>query len=227
MKTALLWLSLSGLSGGELYAQVGSTVLASYDTTSLAELFNRVPVGFTFSGAGATRGWLGGRIPWRDLRVTSPQGTVEDGVLTFDRGKVWQNGHRVSFTVVYQGRSYQGELSLPFVESLRFHLFTDSLKRDNPFDLNVVGRFSSGKLLPLDTSMVRFTSTGGGTLSAGRLTVAGSDTVTRFIHVTARLRSSPAVSDSVTVPVKIIPDTAELPSEEQLLDKWRRRGRRR
>lgn len=227
MKTALLWLCLSGLAGGELYAQVSSTVLASYDTTAVAELFDRVPVGFIFSGAGATRGWLGGRIPWKALSVTSPQGTVKDGILTFDRYKVWQNGHQVSFTVIYQGRSYHGELSLPFVESLRFHLFTDSLKRDNPFDLNVVGRFSSGKLLPLDTSMVSFTGTGGGRISAGRLTVAGSDTLTRFIHVTARLRSSPEISDSVTIPVKIIPDTAQLPSEEQLLDKWQRRGRRR
>lgn len=222
-------LCFSGLATGVLNAQVGNSIHATYDSTSVAELFNRIPVGFVFSSgpAGATQGWLGGRIPWKDLAVTSPQGTVDRGILTFDREKVWQNDHRVSFTVVYRDRTYRTEMALPYVQSFRFHLFTDSLKRDNSFDLNIVGRFSSGKVFPLDTSLVCFTRTGGGTLSGGRLNVRGSDTATRFIHVVARLRADPAMTDSVTIPVKIVPDTASLPSEEQLLKGWQGRGRRR
>lgn len=229
IKTGFAFLLLSGLGTGALHAQVGNSMHASYDSSLIPELFNRIPVGFVFVAgpAGATQGWLRGRIPWKDLSVTSPQGTVEKGILTFDRGKVWQNHHEVSFTVGYRGRTYRADMPLPYVQSFRFHLFTDSLKRDNPFDLNVVARFSSGKVYPLDTSMVSFTRTGGGTLAANRLTVSGSDTTTRFIHVVARLRADPALMDTVTIPVKIVPDTASLPSEEQLLKGWQGRTRRR
>jgi len=224
----LIVLCFTGTGSGEANAQVGNSVQAYYDSSSVAELFNRIPVGLTFSGKtpGATKGWLHGRIGWNELSVTSPQGTVDHGVLTFDRGKVWNNHHRISFKVVFRGETLQTDLLLPYVQSLRFHLFTDSLKRDNPFDLNVEGRFSTGKIYPLDTGMVAFTKMGGGRLNGNLLTVTGDDSATQRIKVVARLKTDPAISDSIIIPVKIVPDTASLPSEAQLLKKWKRRGSR-
>lgn len=226
MKTAFCLIFL-GLAG-EVNAQVGNLLQARYDTASVVELFNEVPIGFIFPGnpGGATRGWLRGRIGWGALAVTTPQGRVTNGMLVFDRARVWRNNHRVSFRVTYRGHTYTTDMMLPYVTSLYFNLFTDSLKKDNPFDLNVQGRFTSHKVYPLDTGMVAFTKTGGGTLSAGRLVVTGDDTVTRKIHVVVRLKADPSIADSVWIPVKQIPDTARLPSEQELLDQWKRRGRR-
>lgn len=214
------------VSVGETNAQVGNLFRAGYDTSAVAELFDHVAVGFVFPDGSATQGLLGGRVRWKDLSVVTPQGHTEQGVLFFDREAVWQNHHRVSFTVTYGKKSYQANMPLPYVTALSFRLFTDSLKRDNPFDLNVEGIFSSGKIYPLDTSMVRFSKSGGGTLSGGILTVAAGDTATHRIGVTATLLFDAAIRDSVSVPVKILPDTATLPTERTLLRRWQEEGKK-
>lgn len=207
------------------------SVRVSYDTSAVAELFNQVPLGLTFTTSGgvtaATRGFLRGRIGWNQLKVTTPQGTVHDGILSFNRKKVSENGHRVSFTIQFENITLASELRLPYVTSIRFNLYTDSLKRDNPFYLNVEGRFSSGRVYPLDTGMVVFKKRGGGVLHGNVLTVTGADTLTKSIRVYARLKLDPTLTDHTVIPVKILADTASLPTEQELLNQWKRPKKRR
>lgn len=206
-------------------------VIASYDTTAVAELFNTIPIGFTLiyeDGTRAfTRGWLRGRIRWNTLEVSTDQGEIAQGRLTFDRNKVWENNHQVTFTLHTADTTLSCRLTLPHVETLRFNLYTDSLKRDNPYYLNVEGRFTNGRVLPLDTTMVAFRKKGGGSLAGNVLTVTHEDTATHAIDVMCWLKSDPRLHDRAMIPVKIVPDTATLPSEQQLLDRWETRHKRR
>lgn len=201
------------------------SVSVSYDTTAVPELLNTVPVGFTFvfddGRTASTRGWLGGNIPWRDLQVTSPQGKVEGGLLTFDRQKVWNNGHTVSFRVRVADTTLACSLHLPYVRHIRFNLYTDSIKRNIPFYINVEGRFSSGRVYPLDTGMIAMTASAG-SLLGNVLEVKKSDTAVHKVRVCAWLKEDPHMAATITIPVKIVPDTASLPTTRQLLKEWKR-----
>jgi|GEM_PF-643498 hypothetical protein len=230
---------LCGLCGGlwctVLPAQAQSSalrqVIAAYDTTAVAELFNTIPIGFTFIYTDGTRastqGWLRGRVRWNALEVSTPQGEISRGRLTFNRDKVWQNHHQVTFKIRTADTVLSCSLPLPHVQTLRFNLYTDSLKRDNPYYLNVEGRFSNGRVLPLDTSMVAFRKKGGGSLAGNVLTVSREDTATRSVEVMCWLKTDPRLQDRTLIPVKIVPDTAALPSEQQLFDRWDTRRKRR
>lgn len=203
------------------------TAKVSYDSTAVAELFTTIPVGVTFhfpDGSGAaTRGFLNGRIRWKDIHIATDQGIIRRGKLIYDRDKVWKNHHQVTFQIRIDDTTLACNLSLPYVQSLRFNLYTDSLKRDNPFYLNVEGRFSSGRVYPLDTGMVAFEKAGGGTLEGNVLTVTSEQTNVKMIKVYTWLKADPMMRDSVTIPVKILPDPSTLPSEQQLLDQWKKR----
>lgn len=226
-----LWLGLFPILFAGSVGQPGRirSVSASFDSTSVPELLNTVGIGFTFvfdnGKAESTRGWMGGRIPWRTLQISSPQGRVQEGVLTFDRQKVWNNGHTVSFRIRWGDAAVTCSLPLPYVRHIRFNLYTDSIKRNIPFYLNVEGRFSSGRVYPLDTGMVSFTASAG-TLTANVLEVKKSDTAVHQVEVSARLKEDPRLRAAVSVPVKIMPDTATLPTTRQLLREWKREERR-
>lgn len=206
------------------------TVRVSYDTAAIPALFTTIPVGFTFVSSNgksvSTRGWLRGRLGWKNLHVSTKQGVIHDGQLTYDRQKVWDNKHQVTFEVKMDDSTFVVSLSLPFVKNIRFNLYTDSLKRDNPFYLNVEGEFSNGRIYPLDTSMVVFRKLkGGGTLDGNVITVTKKDTDTHFVTVETRLKTDSGLIDRVKIPVKILPDPSTLPSEQELLNKWEKRKR--
>lgn len=201
---------------------------ASYDTSAIAELFTTIPVGFTFiSSKGttiSTRGWLNGSLRWRNLDVTTKQGTLNEGQLTYSRQKVWDNQHRVTFEIKWKGATLTANLPLPFVQKIRFNLYTDSLKRNNPFYLNVEGKFSNGRIYPLDTGMVAFCKKKGvGILKGNILDVSDTDTSAHFAIIETWLKTDSSLRDCTKIPVKILPDPSSLPTEQQLLNKWEKR----
>lgn len=203
--------------------------LAFYDTTAIAELFNKVAIGFTFiypDGTQiSTRGLLQGEMKWNRFSVHTPQGEIRDGQLTFDPAKVWENGHKVTFQIKIADTTLISELSLPYVKQIRFNLYTDSLKRDVPFYLNVEGHFSSGRIYPLDTKNLQFKASAG-TLNKNILLVKKADTAVHKVKVCTRFKLDPKLSDSAIIPVKIIQDTADLPTEQELLRQWKRQRRK-
>lgn len=202
-------------------SQDTASVKAVYDPESIPEVINTIPVGFVFYFPGnhekSTIGFLHGRIRWSGLQVSSPQGTMKEGQFTFDREKVWDNGHKATFDIKTGGRMFSCNLSLPYLEHIRFNLYTDSLKRGESFYLNVEGRFSSGRVYPLDTGMVAFQKSGGGELNGQLLLVSRQDTGTHAVMVYTWLKAYPSLRDSVLIPVKILPNPANLPTEQQVL----------
>lgn len=196
-------------------------VKAVYDPASIPEVINTIPVGFTFYLSGdreeSTKGFLKGQISWNSLEISSPQGIAHNGQFTFNREKIWQNGHEADFEIRMRGKVIHCKLPLPYVKKIRFNLYTDSLKRGEPFYLNVEGKFSSGRTYPLDTGMVIFCKSDGGKLTGQSLLVSHSDTGTHVIIVYSWLKMDPQIRDSILVPVKILPNPASLPTEQEVL----------
>ncbi len=204
-------------------------VQAQFDSSAVPELFARVPIGlvFTFSDnkKSATWGYLRGKVRWNRLKITSPQGTVKAGMLYFDPRKVWENGHMVDLKISYSDTLLFCELALPYLESIHFNLYTDSLKRDVEFYLNMEGHFSSGKIYPLDTVKVRFQASAG-ELLGNVLLLPESDTAVHDIQVKGIFKWDAQLADSCLIPVKTQVEDITLPTEQELLDRWKKERRR-
>jgi len=182
------------------------SITAYYDTTAVVEVFNQAPIGlevtYTNGEVRATEGFMHGSYRWKYIKVTSPDGSVRNGVLTFDRSYLPQNRYQVKLLVSLPDTEQPVEttLQLPYLTGIRFHHYADSLKKGIRFYRNVEGRFNTGKIYPLDTTAVQFT-TSAGQLLGQDLLIDLADT-TRFIHVTATAKSNPSLVIESVIPVK-------------------------
>ncbi len=204
-------------------------VQAFYDTTAVPEVFQKIPIGFRFifadQSTASTRGFLNGKIRWKDLDIKTAQGVVHNGALRFDPKKVWENRHRVSFQVTYAGTTLPCHMTLPYLEKIQLNLFTDSIKPDVPFYLNTEGHFSSGNVYPLDTEKLRF-YVSAGTLTGNVLRLPEEDSSTKKILIKSTFKWDEDITDSAVVPVKIHIKAFHLPTEGELLQQWKKKRRR-
>ena len=101
------------------------------------------------------------------------------------------------------------------IDSIYFHLYTDSLKKGQHNYINIDGKLANGHWLPLTAREILFSS------SAGEF--EGNDLVLPLnlkeekIHVKAILKNSPEIWKEITIWVKKLPDPAHLPSKEEIL----------
>lgn len=185
-------------------------VTASYDPASIAELYDHIPIGLEFKYANGqvrkTEGYLQGVYRWRNIKITSSAGSVQNGYLQLDRQRLAKLHYQVELTITLpeSAQPLTTTLTLPHLESIRFNHYADSLKRGIRFYLNVEGSFSSGKIYPLDTAAVKFTASAGKLLGQDLLLNTGDATHT--ITVTATNKNDPSMSISSTIPVKQLQD---------------------
>ena len=100
------------------------------------------------------------------------------------------------------------------IDSIFFHLYTDSLKKGTYNYINVDGRLSNGTWKPLNTKDVEFTSSA--CKFSGNDLIVPASFKEEKITIKAVLKTNPAVSIERTVWVKRNPDTEILPTEEEL-----------
>ena len=110
------------------------------------------------------------------------------------------------------------------VDSIYFHLYTDSLKKGTHNYINVDGKLSNGSYIPLDTTHVRFTASAG--MMQGNVLTLDSLLKDEFITITATLISNPAVKKEVRIYVKKILTEEPLRSAEELIDGWQKHGKK-
>lgn len=111
------------------------------------------------------------------------------------------------------------------VDSIYFHLYTDSLKKGQHNYINVDGKLSNGRWLPLTSKEVQFSCEEAS--FEGNELVIPSDFKPAKVTIRATLKSNPSVVIATTVWIKQKPDGA-LPSRDQLMDgNQGRRGRNR
>ncbi|RYG40995.1 MAG: hypothetical protein EOO01_26110 [Chitinophagaceae bacterium] len=100
------------------------------------------------------------------------------------------------------------------VDSIYFHLYTDSLKKGTHNYINVDGKLSNGSWQPLSSKEIIFTASDY-TFSGNELVLPANCSVDK-VTVKAVLRSNPAVWKETTIWIKKMPDP-DLPSKEEIL----------
>ena len=105
------------------------------------------------------------------------------------------------------------------IDSISFHLYTDSLKKGRHNYINIDGKLSNGHWLPLTAKEIQFFS------SLGEF--EGNDLVLPIkfeeekIQVKAILKNNPSIWKEITIWVKKLPDPVHLPTTEEILKKNR------
>jgi len=110
------------------------------------------------------------------------------------------------------------------IDSIYFNLYTDSLKKGVHNYINVDGKLSGGSYQPLMTDEVVFSSTAG--KWEGNSLILAKDSKVDSVKVTAYLRQQPDIKRSVVIYLKKIEVEPILKSEQELLDEWQRKSRR-
>jgi len=110
-----------------------------------------------------------------------------------------------------------GQASGQKIDSIYFHLYTDSLKKGTHNYINVDGKLTDGKWMPLTEKHI--------TLSASACKFSGNeliipaDFMEEKITIKAMLKSNPAIWIERTIWIKRKPDPDKLPTKEEVLKK--------
>ena len=101
------------------------------------------------------------------------------------------------------------------VDSIFFHLYTDSLKKGTHNYINVDGKTFDGKWKPLTGKDIDFTTTYG--KFEGNELILPDDCTVEKLTVKAILKANPALWREVTIWIKKKPDPEILPTKEEIL----------
>jgi len=109
------------------------------------------------------------------------------------------------------------------VDSIYFHLYTDSLKKGTHNYINVDGKLSDGQWTPMTAKDIQFSSSD--CKFSGNELIVPMDFAADKITVKAVLKSNPSVSIEKTIWIKKKPD-GELPTQEEVLREYRKKPAR-
>lgn len=110
------------------------------------------------------------------------------------------------------------------VESIYVNLYTDSLKKGTFNYINIDGKLSNGKYLPLDTTHLIFSASAG--KFNGTSLWIDRDIAADKVNVKVTLRQNPSVVKEFTIYVKQMPDP-ELKTMEEIMNKSKgRKGKK-
>lgn len=183
------------------------SIKAVYDSTSLPELYNKIPIGLYIAYANgevrSTNGFLRGNYNWNRIKVVPSNGTFQNGYLLLDRKTLISQHYTVQLTITTADipQSITTDLTLPSLDSIRFHHYADSLKRGFRYYLNVEGIYSSGKIFPLDTSAVSL-EVSDGKLLGQDLLINDNETGIHAVNATAIYKNDERLKALTTIPVK-------------------------
>ena len=101
------------------------------------------------------------------------------------------------------------------VDSVAFHLYTDSLKKGQHNYINVDGKLSDGHWLPLTAKEIQFSASAG--RFEGNDLILPADIEEDAVKIKAILKSNPLLQKEITVWIKKLPDPVHLPVTEEIL----------
>ena len=120
--------------------------------------------------------------------------------------------------------SFSAVLFAQKIESIYFHLYTDSLKKGQHNYINVDGKLSNGQWLPLTAKEIQFSSSSGE--FEGNELVLPFDFKPEKVTVKAVLKSNPSIWIEKTIWIKKKPDP-ELPTKDEIMNPKGDKGRNR
>jgi hypothetical protein len=109
------------------------------------------------------------------------------------------------------------------VDSIYFHLYTDSLKKGTHNYINVDGKLSDGRWQPLTAREITFSSSAYS--FNGNELILPAECLVEKVTVKAVLKTNPAVWKETTIWIKKNPDP-DLPTKEEILKNTNKRKRR-
>lgn len=109
------------------------------------------------------------------------------------------------------------------VDSIYFHLYTDSLKKGTHNYINVDGKLSNGRWQPLTAREITFSSSDYS--FNGNELILPAECLVEKVTVKAVLKANPAVWKETTIWIKKNPDP-DLPTKDEILKNPNKRKRR-
>lgn len=100
------------------------------------------------------------------------------------------------------------------VESIHINLYTDSLKKGTFNYINIDGRLSNGRYMPLDSTHLIFWASAG--LFSGNSLWIDRNTATEKVDIKVTLRSNPSLFKEFSIYIKKQPDP-ELKSIDEVM----------
>lgn len=111
------------------------------------------------------------------------------------------------------------------IDSIYFHLYTDSLKKGVYNYINVDARMQDGSWFPLSSKEIQFSSSHG--RWDGNNLILDSAISDEYVTVTAVLKAQPALTRTRRIYIKKKPDNERLKTEQEVLDGLKGDNRRR
>ncbi|MEO9020756.1 MAG: hypothetical protein ABI237_12490 [Ginsengibacter sp.] len=109
------------------------------------------------------------------------------------------------------------------IDSIYVHLYTDSLKKGTYNYINIDGKLSNGRYLPLDTTEITFSSSDG--KFYGNSLWLDPKFAKEKVSIKAVLRSNPSLYKEFDIYIKRIPDPTRLKTEEEIMKERKRASR--
>lgn len=114
------------------------------------------------------------------------------------------------------------------IDSIYFHLYTDSLKKGFYNYINVDGKTSEGKWLPLTTNEVNFsTAENAGLKFQNNDLFIDSTYKKEYVTVKAVLKSNPSVWKEITIYIRKRGFDEPLKTNEDILGEYNKKGKKR
>ncbi len=107
----------------------------------------------------------------------------------------------------------------PLVDSIAFHLYTDSLKKGLHNYINIDGKLPAGGWYPLTAEDILFESDGG--RFEGNKLIVPADFDKEKLTITATYKRKPTLKKTVTIYIKILED-GPLKTKEEIMEELRR-----
>jgi len=106
------------------------------------------------------------------------------------------------------------------IDSIYVNLYTDSLKKGTYNYINVDGRLSNGKYLPLDSSHLIFKSSYG--KFYGNSLLIDRECRVEKVTINVSMRNNPALHKEFTMYIKKKEDNERLPTADEILKKMKK-----
>ena len=119
---------------------------------------------------------------------------------------------------------YHTEGNAQKIDSIYFHLYTDSLKKGVYNYINVDGLLSNGRYLPLDSTQILFSSSDG--KWSGNNLILEPSYNKESVTVTAQLKANPSLQKTITIYLKKRPDDEHLKTEEEIMNEMKTNSHR-
>lgn len=101
------------------------------------------------------------------------------------------------------------------VDSIYFHLYTDSLKKGTHNYINVDGKLSNGKWKPLTGKEISFSTSYGSFV--GNELILPAECMEEKVIVKAVLKDQPGIWKEITIWIKKKPDDEKLPTKDEVI----------